>query len=203
MAVGSVVSTIVKYSGLILFLFGIFTLSNKYPQLKSSKIIIPFILAMIMDLVLAIFFYTYPLLNVGDNISSLSEFYLKVPEQYSFYLFFALIFFIVIGILILVASYYLVKWSNFGLSTFNRTKVFLYYGIIFIIGQIIIGISLFQTGIAFEKIERRTFILSTDVNSIHSALIIVNLGFLILLLALIVEIVACFILYFRIQHLEN
>ena len=86
MVVNSVIGTIVKYCGLILFLYGIFTLSTKYPHLNSSyKFIKLFIVAMVLDLGLAVFFYMYPLLNL-TNSTSLSEFYIKVPKQYGLYL---------------------------------------------------------------------------------------------------------------------
>ena len=203
MVVNSVIGTIVKYCGLILFLYGIFTLSTKYPHLNSSyKFIKLFIVAMVLDLGLAVFFYMYPLLNL-TNSTSLSEFYIKVPKQYGLYLFTSIIIFIVIGILILSASYYLTEWSNLGFSTFLRTRTFLYYGIIFFIGQIVISIGLFQTGIVFQNIVSRSYIITKDVNAINSALLVINVGFFILFIALIVEIVACCVFYFRIHSFSN
>ena len=157
---------------------------------------------MILDLGLAVFFFMYPLLNLS-NSTSLYEFYLRVPEQYSFYLLTSIIIFIVVGLLILLASYYLVKWSNLGFSTLLRTRVFLYYGIIFFIGQIVISIGLFQSGIVFLNIRNRSYILTKDVNAINSALLIINFGFFILFIALIVEIIGCFIFYFRINRFRN
>lgn len=194
----SLVGKIVNYLGTIVLLYGIYVVSEKYPQMTSGKkVIVLFIFGMIIDIGSEVYIYLFPIPDISQNPSP-SEI-LSFAESFVNYATIITLFLIIDGIVIAISSFYFSDWFNHSFGIFRTTNAFFYYGLIYCAGNIVLAIGVFQIGNVLRTITNNTFNYTATLNSLNIADMIIGIGALILFAAFIAGISASFILYSKVN----
>lgn len=154
---------IIDYGGITCLTYGIYMLARKYPKLSSGlKVSFLFCLLLLTSLII----------SIGIDITQvLNNYFLIILLEIQF------------GIITLITAYYLTLWLDIIFS-FNKTKSYYYYGLLYWFGTII-G----EAGLIISDY------------STNSGFSIFMVGVILTLAAFIVEIVAGFKIYTRVNDL--
>lgn len=191
----TLISTVINLGGIACLTYGIYLLARKYPKLSSGlKVTYLFVLFIAVFLLQTLFDFLFQATTVntaelGFSLSKLSNIFIP-----------SLIFSLTIAIITFITAYYFTLWLDIIFS-FNKTKTFYFYGLLLLIGSIIVqvGILLFIQSYSTTTVNGVT---QPVFNLTFSfAYLIVMVGLLFSIGAYIFEIVAGFKIYNRANDL--
>lgn len=189
---------IVRIIGYLLLTYGIYMFSKKYTDLASGmKVVYLFALVILLDLasVVVTLLYPEPSYSLTDTASVQSALKAYLP-----FLMIGLAFSIVVSFVLLFATYYFTHWFNEGMTPFNQTQAFWYFGLFNFIGVIVAG---FGSWSLLSYIANNSFSVSSGniPSSVVTASLITLVGAVIALAAGITLIVASFKIYYRLNDM--
>lgn len=192
-------STILGY----LFLgFAVYSLSKKYPNLESGmKTFYLIILTVVLEAIVAVVDITYPQPSTSQITTTQDA--INVINQYLSHLFLILFLNILLSILIFILAYYFTHWFNENVSQYNQTQAFLYYGILYAVGNIVTSIGLYNFFNALSGVDLNSSNANQQLSSALGSAILLLIGSLLLIVALITGIVAGFKIYNRANDLAT
>lgn len=186
--------------GSLAFILGIILLSRKYKQLTSGiKISILFIIALIGELVVAEFNNLYPhSSHISPTVESVQSQLLSIQNGFGQHIFSIVLFVFLTGLLMFLTGYFLTPWINQLLNLPKRQfKSFLYFGIIFGLGDLITGIGYFL----YDRDIRFVINNTRPLTSLGLSGLIILLGVILLLIAFVIEIIIGLKLYSNLSSL--
>jgi hypothetical protein len=178
----SLVSVVVRMGGTIIFALGIFVFSNKYPRLSKGKIVSALFIA---EVSFEIITYVIDIENTDPAVIT-----------------FLISSFIISSGLVILTAYIFTQWFNDMLSSYSlKSNVFLYYGVLLFIGQVISTYGIYSMGNDFI-----TFIISETISDAflleHSqSIMIIGIGSLFIIVAGFTLIIASYLIYSRVNNI--
>lgn len=210
--ISSSLGPFIKVIGYAAFAYGIYVLSKKYDFLNSGmKVVYLFLLIIVLQIISIVISLAIPqpiLLSSADITN-----YLNNLSSYLPFLFVNLLISVLISIVLLFATYYFTQWFNEELTPFNQTQAFWYYGILNVIGTILLGITSYlslnalansSSNLTATVAPTSTVPVSTALSSNLVGLVFVVLaGAIVGLAAFIMEIVAGVKIYNRVTDIAT
>lgn len=176
-------------AGSLAFIVGIILLSKKYRQLASGiKIAVLYILAIVSELVVAEFNNLYPhSSHISPAVESIQNQLITIQNGFGKHVFIIILFIILTGILMFLTAYFLSPWINTAFNfEYKQMKFFWYFGVFFIIGDIITAVGYFL----YDRVLRGVIKGTRPVTSIAIPGLVILLGVILLLAAFVLEIIA-------------
>ena len=192
--------SIINWIGSFVFIYGIYTLSNKYSGLASGKKVVSFyLISIVIDMGSTLFNTTMqePQISSGASLSELSN----AINQYYSISFILMIMLIIFGGLTFFTTKYFTEWFNLEFGKFEQTKAFYYYGLISLIGQVFLGFGIFALFNSLKSAVADPY--NFQISSITSILLISGLGALLVFVSIFALVVASFTLYNKLDSWTN
>ena len=189
----------VGIGGTVVLAVGIIKLSSKYSHLASGmRIGVLFFVVIGLRMLSAIFNFLYstPVITSQNTQQQVQA----LVDRFNSTFLYTSIIGIFAGTITLLIAYYFTEWFNTNFANHNQTRTYFYYGVFYLIGEIIavIGTYMLIKGMANLDFSNGQ-VTTQDLSSLLPALLVTGVGGIIVLIAEILLIVAGFKIYNRVS----
>ena len=197
--INNLLGSLVGIGGTAVLAVGILMLSRKYSHLASGmRVGLLFCAVIALRILTALFTFIYAT-PVVTSQNTQQQIQALVDRFHATFMFTAIIG-ILAGAITLLTAYYFTEWFNTNFANQNQTKTFLYYGVFYLIGEIlaVYGEYLLFNGMANLDYSNGQ-VTTQDLSSLLPALLVIGIGGILVLIAAIFLIVAGFKIYNRVS----